>query len=141
MKGRVLAALGITAIALTGTTTAAGPRIVGSRLLKLGGAYSLEVGGCGRNNRTFRVFSRRPIDVTKVQSGQVVSGVHIRDRSRAGRAGWRNVTVAPDGLSVEFELFAEGSGSLETIPGQGRKCVHASPGGIVVDVEAWVLDP
>jgi hypothetical protein len=63
-----------------------------------------------------------------------------RDGARAGRAGWRNVTVSPDGLAVEFELLAKCSGSVETIPGKGRKCVHESPGGIVVDVQAWVLD-
>jgi hypothetical protein len=70
-----------------------------------------------------------------------VSGVFFRARDRGGRAGWRNVTVSADGLFVEFELLAEGSGSVETIPGQGRKCVHESPGGIVVDVQASVLDP
>lgn len=145
MKGRILATtLAIAAFALAETNAASaetardGRR---SRLLTLGGHYSLEVGGCGRNNRSFRVSSPRPIDTTKVQPGQVVSGVFIRPRERAGRAGWRNVTVSADGLSVEFELFAEGSGSAQTIPGKGRKCVHESPGGIVVDVAAWVLDP
>jgi hypothetical protein len=145
MKGRVLATtLAIAAFAVAETNAASaetardGRR---SRLLTLGGSYSLEVGGCGRNNRSFRVSSPRPIDTTRVQPGQVVSGVFIRPRERAGRAGWRNVTVSADGLSVEFELFAEGSGSAQTIPGKGRRCVHESPGGIVVDVSAWVLEP
>jgi hypothetical protein len=144
MKGRVLATLAIAAFALAGTNaeSAQGARDARpSRLLTLGGSYSLEVGGCGRNNRSFRVFSPRPIDTARAQPGQVVSGVFIRARERAGRAGWRNVTVSADGLSVEFELFAEGSGTAETIPGKGRRCLHESPGGIVVDVAAWVLDP
>jgi len=143
MKGRVVATLAMAAFAVAGTNAAApsAGELRRSKLLTLGGSYSLEVGGCGRNNRSFRVFSPRPIDTTRVQAGQVVSGVFFRARERAGRAGWRNVTVSADGLSVEFELFAEGSGSVQTIPGRGRTCVHESPGGIVVDVAAWVLDP
>ena len=145
MKGRVPAVtLAIAAFALGATNVASAETARDarrSRLLTLGGSYSLEVGGCGRNNRSFRVSSPRPIDTARVQPGQVVSGVFIRPRERAGRAGWRNVTVSADGLSVEFELFAEGSGSVQTIAGKGRKCVHESPGGIVVDVAAWVLDP
>ena len=145
MKGRVPAAtLAIAALALAATNAASaqtGRDARRSRLLTLGGHYSLEVGGCGRNNRSFRVSSPRPIDTAKVQPGQVVSGVFIRPRERAGRAGWRNVTVSADGLSVDFELFAEGSGSVQTVPGKGRKCLRESPGGIVVDVAAWVLDP
>ncbi len=144
MKGRVLATLAIAVFAIAGLSAALaessrdGRR---SRLLTLGGSYSLEVGGCGQNNRSFRVFAPRPIDTARVQPGQVVSGVFIRPRERAGRAGWRNVTVSADGRSVEFELFAEGSGSVETVAGKGRRCSHESPGGIVVDVTAWVLDP
>ena len=145
MKGRVLAttlAIALSALAATNAASAQASRDQRrSRLLTLGGSYSLEVSGCGRNNRSFRVSSPRPIDTARVQPGQVVSGVFIRPRERAGRAGWRNVTVSADGLSVEFELFAEGSGSVQTIAGKGRKCVHESPGGIVVDVAAWVLDP
>ena len=147
MKGRVLATLATAALALAGTNLATASDARGaeesrrSRLLTLGGSYSLEVGGCGRNNRSFRVYSPRPIDTARVEPGQAVSGVFFRARERAGRAGWRNVTVSADGLSVEFELFAEGSGTVETIPGKSRQCVHDSPGGIVVDVEAWVLDP
>jgi hypothetical protein len=112
-----------------------------STLLTLGGRYTVEAGGCDRSNRSFRVFSRRPIDVGKVQSGQIVSGVFMRERERAGRAGWRNVTLAPDGLSLEFELFAEGGGSIDLVPGEPRKCVSPSPARVVVDVEAWVFDP
>jgi hypothetical protein len=144
MKGRVLATLAVASVAFGGSDLATGSvahRQHRSTLLTLGGNYSLEVGGCGRNNRSFRVYSPRPIDTSRVQPGQVVSGVFIRPRGRGGRAGWRNVTVSADGLSVEFELFAEGSGAIETIPGKSRQCVHESPGGIVVDVQAWVLDP
>ena len=112
-----------------------------STLLTLGGRYTIEAGGCDRSNRAFRVFSRRSIDVGKLQSGQIVSGVFMRERERAGRAGWRNVTLAPDGMSVEFELYAEGGGSHEIVPGEGRKCVSPSPARVVVDVEAWVFDP
>jgi len=112
-----------------------------STLLTLGGRYTVEAAGCDRSNRSFRVFSRRPIDVGKVQSGQIVSGVFMRERDRAGQAGWRNVTLAPDGLSVEFELFAVAGGTSEIVPGEGRKCVSPTPARVVVDVEAWVVDP
>lgn len=112
-----------------------------STLLTLGGRYTVEAGGCDRSGRAFRVFSRRPIDVGKLQPGQIVSGVFMREREHAGRAGWRNVTLAPDGLSVEFELYAEGGGSYEMVPGEPRKCVSPSPARVVVDVEAWVFDP
>lgn len=112
-----------------------------STLLTLGGRYTVEAAGCDRSSRSFRVFSRRPIDVGKVQAGQVVSGVSMRERERAGQAGWKNVTLAPDGLSVEFELFAMGGGSAEIVPGEPRKCVSPAPARVVVDVEAWVLDP
>lgn len=112
-----------------------------STLLTLGGRYTVESGGCDRSNRRFRVFSRRPIDVGRLQPGQIVSGVFMRERERAGRAGWRNVSLAPDGLSVEFELYAEGGGSYEMVPGEPRKCVSASPARVVIDVEAWVFDP
>jgi len=105
MKGRVPAVtLAIAAFALGATNVASAETARDarrSRLLTLGGSYSLEVGGCGRNNRSFRVSSPRPIDTARVQPGQVVSGVVIRPRERAGRAGWRNVTVSADGLSVE----------------------------------------
>ncbi len=112
-----------------------------STLLTLGGRYTVEAAGCDRSNRSFRVFSRRPIDVGKVQSGQIVSGVSMRERDRAGQAGWKNVTLAPDGLSVEFELFAEGGGRYEMVPGEPRKCASPTPSRVVVDVEAWVFDP
>jgi hypothetical protein len=112
-----------------------------STLLTLGGRYTVQAEGCDRSNRSFRVFSRRPIDVRKIQSGQIVSGVFMRERERTGRAGWRNVTVAHDGMSLEFELFAEGGGSVDLVPGEGRKCIGSSPARVVVDVEAWVLDP
>jgi hypothetical protein len=112
-----------------------------STLLTLGGRYTMEAEGCQRSNRSFRVSSRRPIDVGKVQSGQIVSGVFMRERDRAGQAGWRNVSLAPDGMSVEFELFAEGGGRSEIVPGEGRRCASPSPSRVVVDVEAWVLDP
>jgi hypothetical protein len=112
-----------------------------STLLTLGGRYTIEAEGCQRSNRSFRVSSRRPIDVGKVQSGQIVSGVFMRERDRAGQAGWRNVSLAPDGMSVEFELFAEGDGRSEIVPGEGRKCAGATPARVVVDVEAWVVDP
>lgn len=112
-----------------------------STLLTLGGLYTVQAAGCDRSSRAFRVFARRPIDVGKVQTGQIVSGVFMRERERAGRAGWRNVTLAPDGLSVEFELYAEGGGTHEMAPGEGRKCASPSPARVVVDVEAWVFDP
>ncbi|MDQ5870858.1 MAG: hypothetical protein M3547_01445 [Acidobacteriota bacterium] len=112
-----------------------------STLLTLGGLYTVQAGWCDRSNRSFRVFSQRPIDVGKVQAGQIVSGVFIRERDRVGTAGWLNVTIAPDGLSVEFELHAEGGGNVEMVPGEGRKCVAPKPGRVVVDVEAWVVDP
>lgn len=112
-----------------------------STLLTLGGRYTMEAEGCQRSNRTFRVSSRRPIDIGKAQSGQIVSGVFMRERDRAGQAGWRNVSLAPDGMSVEFELFADGGGRSEIVPGEGRKCSNPSPARVVVDVEAWVLDP
>jgi hypothetical protein len=44
-------------------------------------------------------------------------------------------------MSLEFELFAEGRGSVDLVPGEGRKCIGSSPARVVVDVEAWVLDP
>lgn len=112
-----------------------------STLLTLGGLFTVQAAGCDRSSRAFRVHARRPIDVRKVQPGQIVSGVFMRERERAGRSGWRNVTLAPDGLSVDFELYAEGGGSYEMAPGEGRKCVSPSPARVVVDVEAWVFDP
>jgi hypothetical protein len=112
-----------------------------SSLLTLGGAFTVEAVGCERNVRTFRVSTARPIDVTKVEKGQIVSGVYLRQRDRSGRSGWRNVSVAPDGLAVDFELFAEGAGHYTNVPSQVRQCVEAAPARVVVDVEAWVLDP
>lgn len=112
-----------------------------SSLLTLGGAFTVEAGGCERQSRTFRVFTARPIDVTRVEKGQIVSGVYLRQRDRSGRSGWRNVSVAPDGRAVDFDLFAEGGGHSTVIPSQGRQCVDATPARVVVDVDAWVLDP
>lgn len=144
MAQRSWAGLTVLTAALVLPHTAAGQPARDARpstLLTLGGRYTVEAAGCDRNNRSFRVFSRRPIDVGKVQSGQIVSGVFIRERNRAGTAGWRNVTLAPDGLSIEFELYAEGGGSFDLVPGEGRKCATPTPGRVVVDVEAWVVDP
>ena len=144
MAQRSWAGLTVLAAALALPQTAAAqsaPHIRSSSLLTLGGKFTVEAGGCDRSNRSFRVFSRRPIDVGKVQTGQIVSGVFMRERERTGRAGWRNVTLAPDGMSVEFELYAEAGGSYEMVPGEGRKCIGPSPARVVVDVEAWVLAP
>lgn len=112
-----------------------------SSLLTVGGAYTMEAGGCERHSRNFRVYSRRPIDVSRVETGQTVSGVYLRPRDQAGRAGWRNVSVSADGHSVDFELYAEGTGRLKANPSEGRQCVEATPARVVVDVQAWVLDP
>ncbi|HEX9148646.1 MAG TPA: hypothetical protein VF958_05725 [Thermoanaerobaculia bacterium] len=112
-----------------------------STFLTLGGAYTVEAGGCERHSRNFRVSSRRPIDISKVEKGQIVSGVHFKERERAGRAGWRNVSVSSDGRAVDFELFAEGAGHIQSVPSEGRQCVEAAPARVVVDVEAWVVDP
>ena len=144
MAKRSLAGLAVLATALVLPHVASAQPARAARLstlLTLGGRYTVEAGGCDRSNRAFRVFSRRTIDVGKLQPGQIVSGVFMRERERAGRAGWRNVTLAPDGLSVEFELYAEGGGSYELVPGEGRKCTSPSPARVVVDVEAWVFDP
>jgi hypothetical protein len=121
---------------------AGSPRDVpSSSLVTLGGAYTVEAGGCERHARSFRVSSRRPIDVFRVERGQVVSGVFLRPRDRAGRAGWRNVSVSSDGLAVEFELYAEGTGRFQAVPAEGRQCVESNPARVVVDVEAWVVNP
>jgi hypothetical protein len=112
-----------------------------SSLLTLGGAYTMEADGCERHSRSFRVHSRRPIDVSRVEKGQIVSGVYLRQRDKAGRAGCRNVSVSPDGHSVDFELFAEGTGRFKGIPSEGRVCVESNPARVTVDVDAWVLDP
>lgn len=112
-----------------------------STLLTLGGAYTTEAGGCEHRSRNFRVSARRPIDVSKIEKGQIVSGVHFKTRERAGRAGWRNVSVSSDGRAVDFELFAEGAGHYRSVPSESRQCVDATPASIVVDVEAWVVDP
>ncbi|HEY6065817.1 MAG TPA: hypothetical protein VIY96_06645 [Thermoanaerobaculia bacterium] len=122
-------------------TNLPGPGGRTATLLTLGGAYTMEAGGCERHSRNFRVSSRRPIDVSKVEKGQIVSGVYLRQRDHAGRAGWRNVSVSADGHSVDFELFAEGTGRFKSIPSEGRQCVEATPARVVVDLEAWVLDP
>jgi hypothetical protein len=121
---------------------AGSPREAGSStLVTLGGAYTVEARGCDRQARSFRVSSRRPIDVFRVEKGQVVSGVFLRPRDRAGRAGWRNVSVSSDGLAVEFELYAEGTGRFSSVPAEGPRCVDATPARVVVDVEAWVGNP
>lgn len=112
-----------------------------SSLLTLGGAYTMEAGGCERHSRSFRVYARRPIDISRVEKGQIVSGVYLRERDRTGRAGWRNVNVSADGHSVEFELFAEGTEHFESVPREGRQCVEATPARVIVDVEAWVIGP
>lgn len=101
----------------------------------------MEAAGCERHARTFRITSYRPIDVSRIEKGQIVSGVYLRPRDRAGRAGWRNVSVSGDARSIEFELYAEGNGKFETVPAEGRQCVEATPARVIVDVEAWVVDP
>ena len=92
-----------------------------STLLTLGGRYTMEAEGCQRSNRTFRVSSRRPVDVGKAQSGQIVSGVFMRERDRAGQAGWRNVSLAPDGMSVEFDRAGRGAEVREPESGARRR--------------------
>jgi hypothetical protein len=124
-----------------GATTPPASAVRASSLLTLGGAYTMEAAGCERHSRNFKVYSRRPIDVSRIEKGQVVSGVYLRQRDRAGRAGWRNVNVSQDGHAIEFELFAEGAGGFKRIAPEGRQCVEASPARVIVDVEAWVLDP
>ena len=143
MSRRIGLAVGALSILFPVVASPAGPARDArpSSLLTLGGAYTMEAAGCERHSRNFRVSSRRPIDVSKVEKGQIVSGVYLRQRDRAGRAGWRNVSVSSDGLAVDFELFAEGAGHAPTVPSQGRQCVDAAPARVVVDVDAWVVDP
>ena len=130
------------AVVLPRGAQAGSPReVVSSSLVTLGGAYTVEARGCERQARSFRVSSRRPIDVFRVEKGQVVSGVFLRPQDRAGRAGWRNVSVSSDGLAVEFELYAEGTGRFQPVPAEGRQCVDATKARVVVDVEAWVVNP
>ena len=68
-------------------------------------------------------------------------GVFLRPRDSAGRAGWRNVSVSSDGLAVEFELYAEGTGRFQAVAAEGRQCIESTPARVVVDVEAWVVNP
>ncbi len=143
MFRRIGLAVGALSILFPALVPAAGPARDArpSSLLTLGGAYTMEADGCERHSRNFRVSSRRPIDVSRVEKGQIVSGVYLRQRDRAGRAGWRNVSVSSDGRTVDFELFAEGAGRLQAVPSQARQCVESAPARVVVDVEAWVVDP
>ena len=142
MSRRIGLAVGALSILFPAVVSPVGPTRVArpSSLLTLGGAYTVEANGCERRARSFRVSSRRPIDVSRIEKGQIVSGVSLRQRDRAGRAGWRNVSVSSDGMAVEFELFAEGAGRFQLVPSEGRQCVDAAPARVVVDVEAWVVD-
>jgi hypothetical protein len=145
MSGRIWLVVGAF-LALRASALAedvAGPPQHGARssLLTLGGAYTVEAGGCERHSRSFRISARRPIDVARTGKGQVVSGVYLRERDRTGRAGWRNVSVSPDGRSIDFELYAEGTGRFRAVPTEGRQCVESQPARVIVDVDAWVVDP
>jgi len=143
MFGRIGLAVGALSMLLPAVASHAGPARDAhpSSRLTLGGAFTIEADGCERRSRHFQVSSRRPIDVSKIEKGQIVSGVYLKPRDHAGRAGWRNVSVSSDGRVVDFELFAEGAGHMQTVASEGKRCVEAGPARLVVDVDAWVLDP
>jgi len=110
-----------------------------SRLLTIGRAYTVEAGGCESRHTHFHVTAIQPIDRAKTDESQVVSGVFFRSRERTGQAGWRNVGYSPDGRSIEFDLYAQGAGTIDTGSGKGR-CESPSAARTVVDIEAWVLE-
>jgi hypothetical protein len=112
-----------------------------SHLLTVGRAFTVEAKGCESRGKRFVVTAIQPIDRSKADKEQILSGVFLRKREQTGRSGWRNVGYSPDGRSVEFELFAEGAG--EAIPASGgtpSRCESPSVSRAVVDVEAWVFD-
>lgn len=112
-----------------------------SRLLTVGRAYTVEAKGCESRVSHFRVTAIQPIDRTKIEKQQILSGVFFRSRESSGHSGWRNVGYSADGRSIEFDLYAEGAGSIERRePGQAPRCESPAVARTVVDVEAWVFD-
>ena len=83
----------------------------------------------------------QPIDRSKIDKDQVLSGVFLRKRELTGHSGWRNVGYSADGRSIEFELFAEGAGeTIRATDATQSRCESPSVSRAVVDVEAWVFD-
>lgn len=110
-----------------------------SRLLTIGRAFTVQAAGCGSKVQRFRVTAIQPIDRSKIDETQVLSGVFFVSRERTGHAGWQNVAFSPDGRSVEFELYAEGAGKRDESAPRGR-CESPSLARAVVDIQAWVFD-
>lgn len=80
-----------------------------SHLLTLGRAFNVEAKGCESHGKRFVVTAIQPIDRSKPDKKQILSGVFLRKREPTARSGWRN--VGPEGSGGDYRA-ASPAGAL-----------------------------
>ena len=113
-----------------------------SHLLTVGRAYTIEAKGCESRVTHFHVTAIQPIDRSKSDKDQILSGVFFRKRDVTGHSGWRNVglpSIGADGrsqlknpplaLDLHYLLTAYGSSDwqAEALLGYGVLMLHQNP--------------
>jgi hypothetical protein len=95
-------------------------------------------GGCQDTGRNVRIGipNFQLLDLAFHDAGSGISGLSLRETTKVGNSGWRNVHFDPAGGVLSLDLFAGGGGSVQCIPLVGCPCVGSSGGSIGAEVTA-----
>ena len=123
-------------------------------VLAIGGAYAAttislpptavvdteyqSAGGCQDTGRTVRfgIPESKYLDLNFKDPRYNIAGISVRETTKVGNSGIRNLKFDPQSGVMAFEIFAGGGGSTQCIPLVGCSCVGASGGSYGVEITA-----
>lgn len=98
---------------------------------------ALSVGGCESRATHFRVTASGRVDRSKGGAGGAPPGFDFEIRGNNPQ-GVRNIQLTAETV-LEFDVYADGPGTRQSIPLGGSICVGGEGANVSVDVYAWVF--
>ncbi len=118
-----LGALGATLNATAGSRT------------KIASTLAIEVGGCEARAAHQKVTAPGTVDTSEGGEGGAPAGFDFEIQGN-GEHGVRNAHMTSPN-TVEFDIWANGGGSMQTIPLIGSKCLNPTGANTAVNVYAY----
>jgi hypothetical protein len=105
--------------------------------LVIGNLYA-SADGCQDTGRTDRVGipNSQLLDLSFADPTYKIAGVSLRETTKVGKSGVRNVKFDPAQGVLSLDIFAGGEGTTQCLPFVGCRCVGASGGSYGVEITA-----